>query len=75
MTTQKALKKQIIERIGRCNSILTKHPNDYQFFLKIFQRHHNYPEKFINLKDIRINYHPVFRNQLEVLIVRERWNI
>jgi hypothetical protein len=73
MTTQKALKEQIrnvIKRIGHCDSILTKHSNDYQFFLKFFQRHPNYPEKFINLKDIRINYHPVFRNQLEVLIVR-----
>ena len=32
MTTQKELKKQIrdtIKRIGHCDSILTKHPNDY----------------------------------------------
>ena len=74
MATQKALKEQIrnvIKRIGQCDSILTKHPNDYQFFLKIFERHPNYPEKFCNLKDIKIDYHPVFRNQLEVLIVRE----
>lgn len=74
MLSQKVLKKQIkdvIQRIGYCDSIFTKYPNDYNFFLNIFKRHPNYPEKFCNLKDIRINYHPVFKNQLEVLIVRE----
>ena len=72
--TQKQLKCEVrktIDEIGVCNSIKKYHPEKWDFFRALFERHSSYPEKFNGLTDIKINYNPVFKNQLETLIVKQ----
>lgn len=72
--TQKALKdhfREIINRIGVCDSVKTKYPSEFFDFCEVFKRHSDYPGKFIGFVDIKIDYNPMFINQLEVSIIKE----
>ena len=60
--------REIINKIGVCDSVKTKHPIEFLDFCEIFENHSDYPEKFIGFVDIEINYNPVFGNQLVVYI-------
>ncbi len=69
--SQLALKKyfrEIIDKIGVCDSVKTKYPEYYLDFCNIFKRHPGYPEKFIGLNDVVVKYNLHFKNQLEVHI-------
>tara|TARA_B100000029_G_scaffold120977_1_gene114321 strand:+ start:359 stop:529 length:171 start_codon:yes stop_codon:yes gene_type:complete len=38
--------KQVIEKIGKCDSLKEKYPDDFNFFVNyLFTRHPKYPEK------------------------------
>lgn len=56
--SQKNLKKytkQVIEKIGKCDSLKEKHLDDFNFFVNyLFIRHPNYPEKTEGLIDVII---------------------
>ena len=72
--TQISLKKyfrEIIDRIGLCDSVKTKYPSEFLDFCELFKRHSEYPEKFIGFVDIKINYNVVFGNQLVVYIIKD----
>ena len=74
LTSQKKLKEYVrkkIYTIGLCSSIKKSHPEEWDFFIYLFERHSNYPEKFDGLKDISIRYNPVFKNQLETIIIKD----
>lgn len=68
--TQKELKELIrekITKIGICDSLYQYHKSDYDFFMTLFKRHPKYPQKFVNMSDIRIGKR--FKN-LEVFIIK-----
>jgi hypothetical protein len=69
--SRKAFVRGLINKIGPCESIKTNYPNEYDVFLKMFERHSDYPAKFIGLQDIMIRYNPVFKTNLEVLIKKD----
>jgi hypothetical protein len=72
--TQQGLKtyfREKINRIGQCNSVKTTYPVDFSDFCEVFQRHPDYPEKFIGFTDIQIKYSLVFGNQLVVYIKKD----
>ena len=76
--TQLSLKnyfREIIDKIGVCDSVQSKYPNDFLDFCEVFKRHSDYPEKFIGLIDIKINYNPEFKNQLVVYIIKNNGEI
>lgn len=76
--SQKNLKKFVkdkINTIGECSSIKKYHNDDYELFTYLFSRHSDYPEKFNNLKDVYIRYNPVFKKNLEVMILKENGDI
>jgi transcription elongation factor Elf1 len=58
--SQKNLKKytkQVIEKIGECDSLKEKYPDDFNFFVNyLFTRHPKYPEKTEGLIDVIIKY-------------------
>jgi hypothetical protein len=69
--SQIALKKyfrEIIDKIGVCDSVRTKHSEYYADFCNVFKRHPEYPDKFIGFNDIMIKYNQHFKKQLEVHI-------
>jgi len=69
--TQKALKKyvrEIVDRIGLCESITTQYPQEHLDFCELFTRHPEYPNKFLDFVDIFIRYNPVIKTQLVVYI-------
>lgn len=72
--SQKDLKKFVKEKInniGECSSIKQYHNEDYELFIYLFSRHADYPKKFEGLKDIYIRYNPVFKKNLEVMILKD----
>ena len=72
--TQASLKthfREIINKIGVCDSVKTKYPSEFLDFCEVFKRHSDYPGKFIGFVDIKIDYNPIFINQLEVSIIKE----
>jgi len=71
--TQISLKKhfrEIIDRIGPCDSVKTEYPDEYKDFCEVFKRHSDYPGKFIGFVDINIDYNTEFKNQLVVYIIK-----
>ena len=58
--SQKKLKeytKAHIQKIGVCDNLKEKHPEDFDFFVNyLFQRHPNYPEKTDGLVNVIIKY-------------------
>jgi 5-methylcytosine-specific restriction endonuclease McrA len=76
--TQKELKeytKNIISTIGLCESIKTKHPDYYDFFIELFKRHPKHDEKVKDLVDIKIRNNKQFKKQLEVYIEKSNGDI
>jgi hypothetical protein len=77
--TQISLKKhfrEIIDRIGLCDSVKTKYPSEYKDFLELFERHSDYPEKFNGVVDIKICYNTgSIVDQLVVYIIKEGGSI
>lgn len=74
ITTHKELKayaKDVIDKIGICSSIKEEHEEHWNMFIYLFERHNNYPEKFEGLKDIYIQYHPTYKKNLEVMILKD----
>ena len=71
--TQKQLKQCVrekIDKIGICSSIKQFYPEEWDGFMYLFKRHSDYPEKFNGLTDIKIRYNPVYKTQLETIIVK-----
>ena len=71
--TQKQLKEYVrekINKIGPSPSIKQFHPEEWELFMYLFERHSDYPEKFVGLSDIKIKYNPVYKTQLETIIVK-----
>jgi hypothetical protein len=71
--TQKALKEYIcdtINNIGLCDSVKNNYPNEYIMFLKLFERHPNYPEKIIGIIDIQIKNNPIYKKNKELIIIK-----
>jgi len=78
LKTQSSLKnhfREIIDRIGVCDSIKTKYPKEYIDFCEVFKRHSEYPDKFIGLVDIKIDYNKVFTHELVVYIIKTNGEI
>lgn len=76
--TQASLKtyfRGVIDRIGLCNSVKTKYPSEFLDLCEVFTRHPEYPEKFIGLIDIKIDYNRQFTNQYVVYIVKNNGEI
>lgn len=70
--TQKELKtytRKVVDDIKECESIKNSHPEQYDFFMWLFERHPDYPEKFNKIVDIQIRYNPSFSTQLECVII------
>ena len=59
-----------MDEIGECPSIREHHPDQWDLFMYLFERHSNYPEKFDGLRDVSIRYNPVFKDQLEAIIIK-----
>jgi hypothetical protein len=77
-TTQKLLKthfQEVINTIGKCNSIKSEYPDYYLEFLEVFKRHPNYPDKFMDIIDIKIDYFQIYRIQLVVYIIKTNGEI
>ena len=53
-----------------CSSIKEFYPEEWNEFIYLFKRHYNYPEKFNGLTDIKIRYNPLYKRQLEIIIVK-----
>jgi len=71
--TQKQLKecvRKTLDKIGVCSSIKQFYPDEWEGFMFLFRRHSDYPDKFHGLSDIQIRYNPIFRTQLETIIVK-----
>jgi hypothetical protein len=76
--TQKSLKeyfREVINQIGVCDSVKTKHLEKYLDFCEVFKRHPKYPDKFFNLVDVKIDYNPVYKTQLVVYIIKDNGEI
>ena len=76
--TQASLKthfREIIDRIGLCDSLKTQHLPEFLEFCEVFTRHPDYPNKFIGIDDIKIGYNPEYNNQLVVYIVKANGDI
>ena len=76
--TQKELKQHVrnmVDSIGVCSSIKESHPEKWPDFIYLFKRHSDYPQKFYGLADIMICYNPIFKKQLETLIVKSNGEI
>ena len=76
--TNSGLKKyfrEIIDKICVCDSVKTKYPQYFIDFSKVFERHSDYPNKFIGFIDIKIDYNPEFKNQLVVYIIKNNGEI
>jgi len=72
--TQKSLKehfRNMIHKIGVCNSVKTEYAIEFEDFCEVFKQHSDYPEKFIGFVDIKINYNPVYKKELVVYIIKE----
>ncbi len=72
--TQKQLKDKVrleVDKIGLCMSIKTFHPELWGFFMALFERHSDYPEKFIGLIDAQIRYNQIYKSQLECIIIKK----
>jgi hypothetical protein len=72
--SQKALLnyvKNVRDEIGVCDSIKELHPEYFIFFLQLFKRHPEYPEKIAGLVDIKIQRNPIFKKNLEVVMIKE----
>jgi len=72
LKTKKSLKeytKTIIDQIGECDSLCKS--EYYPLFIYLCSRHPEYPDKFINMIDIKIQYNKVFRKNLEGLIINK----
>lgn len=77
-TTQSTLKKyfrEVIDIISKCNSVKTYHPGYYIEFCEVFKRHCDYPDKFMDMVDIKIDYNPIYKNQLVVYIIKSNGEI
>ncbi len=71
--TQKQLKacvREKINKIGLCSSIKHFYPEEWEEFMYLFKRHSDYPDKFNGLADIKIRYNPVYKTQLEAIIIK-----
>jgi len=56
-TKLKIYTREIIKKIGVCDSLKEKYPEDFLFFVDfLFPRHPNYPEKTEGLVDVIIKY-------------------
>lgn len=76
--TQKQLKdyfRETIDKIGKCNSVKTEHPYEFINFCEVFTRHPDYPDKFINFIDIKIDYNPHYKNDMVVYIIKNNGDI
>lgn len=76
MPTQKELTlhfREIINRIGHCDSVKTMYPEEYSEFCSLFTRHSDYPDKFIGLIDIQIKHES--KQQLVVYILKNNGDI
>jgi hypothetical protein len=76
--TQISLKKyfrEVINKIGICNSLKINHPEYFLDFCEVFKRHSEYPTKFIGFVDIKIDYNPEFTNQFVVYIIKNNGEI
>ena len=71
--TQKSLKeyfRKVIDNIGLCESVKTKHSEYYSDFIELFVRHPDYPDKIFGMVDIQIKLNPIYKN-LELCILYE----
>ena len=67
--------KNIINKIGICESIKLNYPDDYLDLCDVFKRHPRYPEKFIGFIDIKIKYNLIYKNQYDVFIIKDNGDI
>lgn len=77
-TSQTTLKKhfrEVIDSIGKCSSVKTKYPEYYLEFCEVFKRHSDYPNKFMDMEDIKIDYNPVYRKELVVYIIKSNGEV
>jgi len=78
LKTQKQIKqftRSIIDKIGVCGNIKNQYPGEYDYITGfLFPRHPEYPEKFMNLKNIGIKKNTMFK-QLEVYIINNNNSI
>ena len=76
--TQVSLKKhfrEMIDRIGVCDSVKTEYSQEFLDFCEVFTRHPEYPYKFTGFIDIKINRNPDLQNQLVVYIIKNNGEI
>jgi hypothetical protein len=69
-TELKKYTRKVVDDIGVCHSLTKEHPH-WDLFMYLFSRHSEYPEKCNGLVDVKIQYNPTFKNQLEVIIIKE----
>ena len=72
-TTQKSLElytRNLINSIGICSSLKNISIDNYNFFLKLFERHPDYPKKIDGIYDISICNNKINNNNLEINIIK-----
>jgi hypothetical protein len=74
-TKLKAYFRQLIDKIGICDSVKTKYPKECEDFEEVFKRHPQYPDKFVGYIDIKIDYNDTFANQFVVYIKKENGDV
>lgn len=62
--------RNLIKSIGICSSVKEHNIDSFNFFIDLFKRHPNYPEKIKDLIDIKINPNKIKPYQFELNIVR-----
>ncbi len=71
--TKKSLEEYVrnsILTIGICPSLKTNHIEEYNFFIELFRRHPNYPNKIYNMVDISIVPNKINSKYFELNIVK-----
>jgi len=69
-STQKELGehvRKLRDDIGVKGSIKTSHPAEYEFFLNLFRRHPDYPEKLFGMTDLAIKWNHTSQLALELI--------
>jgi hypothetical protein len=73
MTSQKARREytsKVVNEIGECEDVKTRHPNHFFYFCELFKGHPKYQEKTAGMVNIAVRRNPTYR-RLELYILYE----
>ena len=72
----------IIYGVGVCSDIKNTFPSEYEIILKILERHPEFADKTVNMKNLKIQHNKLNKTALEIMIIKKddsqvdiSWNI